>query len=127
MNAHELKRHIGGVEDTVKITRAMQMIATSKLNRARDKCENSYRYLRELRHILAAVASEDAVKEHPFLREHETGKTALFVAAADKGLCGDFNHRMLDFADKFISDHDVSKIFALGQETREHYEKIGFP
>lgn len=74
MNAHELKRHIGGVEDTVKITRAMQMIATSKLNRARDKCENSYRYLRELRHILAAVASEDAVKEHPFLREHETGK-----------------------------------------------------
>ena len=89
MNAHELKRHIGGVEDTVKITRAMQMIATSKLNRARDKCENSYRYLRELRHILAAVASEDAVKEHPFLREHETGKTALFVAAADKGLCGD--------------------------------------
>lgn len=82
MNAHELKRHIGGVEDTVKITRAMQMIATSKLNRARDKCENSYRYLRELRHILAAVASEDAVKEHPFLREHETGKTALFVAAA---------------------------------------------
>lgn len=127
MNAHELKRHIGGVEDTVKITRAMQMIATSKLNRARDKCENSYRYLRELRHILAAVASEDAVKEHPFLREHETGKTALFVVAADKGLCGDFNHRMLDFADKFISDHDVSKIFALGQETREHYEKMGLP
>ena len=56
MNAHELKRHIGGVEDTVKITRAMQMIATSKLNRARDKCENSYRYIRELRHILADVA-----------------------------------------------------------------------
>ena len=65
MNAHELKRHIVGVEDTVKITRAMQMIATSKLNRARDKCENSYRYLRELRHILAAVASEDAVKNTP--------------------------------------------------------------
>ena len=76
MNAHELKRHISGVEDTVKITRAMQMIATSKLYRAKEKCENSYRYLKELRNILAAVETEDAVREHPFLRPRKEGKTA---------------------------------------------------
>ena len=127
MNAHELKRHISGVEDTVKITRAMQMIATSKLYRAKEKCENSYRYLKELRNILAAVETEDAVREHPFLRPRKEGKTALFVVAGDKGLCGDFNHRILDFADAFIAEHDVSKVFALGQETREHYEKKGIP
>ncbi len=127
MNAQELKRHISGVEDTVKITRAMQMIATSKLYRAKEKCENSYRYLKELRNILAAVMSEEEVKAHPFLHEHTSGKTALFVVAGDKGLCGDFNHRILDFADKFIAEHEVSKIFALGQETREHYEKKGIP
>lgn len=126
-NTHELKRHISGVEDTVKITRAMQMIATSKLYRAREKCENSYRYLKELRNILSAAAAHESVREHPFLREHKSGKTALFVVAGDKGLCGDFNHRILDFADKFAAEHEVSKIFALGQETREHYEKKGFP
>ena len=126
-NTHELKRHISGVEDTVKITRAMQMIATSKLYRAREKCENSYRYLKELRNILSAAAAHESVREHPFLREHKNGKTALFVVAGDKGLCGDFNHRILDFADKFAAEHEVSKIFALGQETREHYEKKGFP
>lgn len=126
-NTHELKRHISGVEDTVKITRAMQMIATSKLYRAREKCENSYRYLKELRNILSAAAAHKSVREHPFLREHKSGKTALFVVAGDKGLCGDFNPRILDFADKFAAEHEVSKIFALGQETREHYEKKGFP
>ena len=126
-NTHELKRHISGVEDTVKITRAMQMIATSKLYRAREKCENSYRYLTELRNSLSAAAAHESVREHPFLREHKSGKTALFVVAGDKGLCGDFNHRILDFADKFAAEHEVSKIFALGQETREHYEKKGFP
>ena len=126
-NTHELKRHISGVEDTIKITRAMQMIATSKLYRAREKCENSYRYLKELRNILSAAAAHESVREHPFLREHKSGKTALFVVAGDKGLCGDFNHRILDFADKFAAEHEVSKIFALGQETREHYEKKGFP
>ena len=126
-NTHELKRHISGVEDTIKITRAMQMIATSKLYRAREKCENSYRYLKELRNILSAAAAHESVREHPFLREHKSGKTALFVVAGDKGLCGDFNHRILDFAAKFAAEHEVSKIFALGQETREHYEKKGFP
>ena len=126
-NTHELKRHISGVEDTIKITRAMQMIATSKLYRAREKCENSYRYLKELRNILSAAAAHESVREHPFLREHKSGKTALFVVAGDKGLCGDFNHRILDFADKFAAEHEVSKIFALGQETREHYEKKGLP
>lgn len=70
-NTHELKRHISGVEDTIKITRAMQMIATSKLYRAREKCENSYRYLKELRNILSAAAAHESVREHPFLREHK--------------------------------------------------------
>ena len=67
------------------------------------------------------------MREHPFLRPRKEGKTALFVVAGDKGLCGDFNHRILDFADAFIAEHDVSKVFALGQETREHYEKKGIP
>ena len=77
--------------------------------------------------VLSAAAAHESVREHPFLREHKSGKTALFVVAGDKGLCGDFNHRILDFADKFAAEHEVSKIFALGQETREHYEKKGFP
>ncbi|MFQ7079389.1 MAG: FoF1 ATP synthase subunit gamma, partial [Christensenellaceae bacterium] len=102
------------------------MIATSKLNRARQVRKQLPLSSGAAAH-LAAVASEDAVKEHPFLREHETEKPRCSWPRRIEGLCGDFNHRMLNFADKFISDHDVSKIFALGQETREHYEKWGFP
>lgn len=127
MNAHELKSHISSVKDTVKITRAMQMIATSKLYRAREKCENSYRYLKSLRGILAALAEDENLRAHPFLLPRESGKTALFIAAADKGLCGDFNHRIFDFADAFIREHGADKIFALGQSAREHYAKKGIP
>ena len=127
MNAHELKNHIAGVRDTVKITRAMQMIATSKLYRAREKCESSYRYLKELKNALSALSGDETLRAHPFLRPRESGKTALFIAAADKGLCGDFNHRIFEFADAFIRDRGADKIFALGQATREHYAKRGIP
>ena len=127
MNAHELKSHISSVKDTVKITRAMQMIATSKLYRAREKCENSYCYLKSLRSILAALSEDENLRAHPFLLPRESGKTALFIAAADKGLCGDFNHRIFDFADAFIREHGADKIFALGQSAREHYAKKGIP
>lgn len=127
MNPHELKSHIESVKDTVKITRAMQMIATSKLYRAREKCENSYRYLKELRNILSALWRREELLSHPLLRPRETGKTALFIAGADKGLCGDFNHRIFDFADDFILRHGADKIFAFGQTTREYYSKKGIP
>ncbi len=127
MNAHELKSHIEGVRDTVKITRAMQMIATSKLYRAREKCESSYRYLKELKNALSSLSESEALRAHPFLRSREDGKTALFIAAADKGLCGDFNHRIFEFADSFIEERGADKIFALGQATREHYAKRGIP
>lgn len=85
MNAHELKRHISGVEDTVKITRAMQMIATSKLYRAKEKCENSYRYLKELRNILAAVETEDARAGAPLSSAPQRGQDGAFRRRGRQG------------------------------------------
>ncbi|MGN1235428.1 MAG: ATP synthase F1 subunit gamma [Christensenellaceae bacterium] len=119
MNSRDLKRRISSVRDTVKITRAMQMIATSKLYKARQKSAASYEYLKMLEHILRSV-NERVINEHLYCKGNGSDKVAIIVIAGDKGLCGDFNHRMLALADQVIAERNVSRIYAVGQEAREH-------
>lgn len=126
MNTRELKRRISTVQDTVKITRAMQMISASKLNKARVKSDSSYRYLHQLCDVFSDAKSK-YLDESPLLKGNGSNKRAVIVIAGDKGLCGDYNHRIFSLADDFIEKNGVSKIYTIGQEAREYYLRKHMP
>lgn len=126
MNSRELKRRISTVKDTVKITRAMQMIAASKLFKSRQKSDASYAYVRQLERILSE-ADEPGIDAHELLRGNASDKVALIVIAGDKGLCGDYNHRVLALADEVVAEKGAAKVYAIGQEAREHFLRLHIP
>ncbi len=120
MNNQELKHRISAVNDTVKITRAMQMIAVSKMHRARKKSDESYRYLDEITKMLSLIGKDI---NHPYLKNNKSTEKAVMVVAGDKGLCGDYNLRVFKEADKFIEENNVKTVFAIGHESREHFRR----
>ncbi|MFA5562336.1 MAG: FoF1 ATP synthase subunit gamma [Eubacteriales bacterium] len=126
MNDKEMKGRIGVVTDTVKLTRAMQLLAASKIRRARQKRADSLRYLSELERVVSLLLySRPERQRHPYLHHADAGKPMLIVVAGDKGLCGDYNHAILALAEEFIRTHAIDTIFAVGYEALEHFQRRG--
>jgi len=89
--AREIKARIGSVQNTKKITRAMEMIAASKLRKARDRREATKPYARIARKIIGHVAKAHPEYQHPYLYERKVKRVGYIVVSTDRGLCGALN------------------------------------
>lgn len=92
----ELKGRIKSVENTRKITRTMEMVATSKMKRAADRVASARPYALALGEVLSRVYSPELAEQFPLLRRPaQVRKAALVVLTANRGLCGAFNTNLL--------------------------------
>jgi F-type H+-transporting ATPase subunit gamma len=92
----ELKGRIKSVENTRKITRTMEMVATSKMKRAADRVSSARPYALALGEVLSHVYTPELAEQFPLLRRPaQIRKAALVVLTANRGLCGAFNTNLL--------------------------------
>jgi F-type H+-transporting ATPase subunit gamma len=126
----DLRRRIRAVKNTQQITKAMKMVAASKLRRAQDRIINARPYARQMQRVLASVASRVDPSVHPLLAvrtENATGRTLVVVITADKGLCGSFNTNVIKAAGGFIASREHSCILGLvGRKGRDFFGRRGF-
>lgn len=90
-NLHDIRRRIKSVKNTAQITRAMQLVAASKMKRAQDAALASRPYAELLARILAPVAKGVMNFSHPFLEEGRSNTRCIIVLSTDRGLCGALN------------------------------------
>ena len=105
----ELRIRIKSVGSIKQITRAMEMVATTKLRRFQDRATSSRPYATEISGLvqrLAAVLGEDGVKNLPLFREGEGDKTLALVVTSDRGLCGAYNSNLLGTVEKWRAGLD---------------------
>lgn len=91
MNLRDLRRRIASVKSTQKITRAMKMVAASKLRRAQDSIRRTRPYAHSMDDLTRALAGRADPEKHPLLRPGESDAVGLVVVTSDRGLCGGFN------------------------------------
>ena len=92
----EIRGTIKSVENTKKITKAMEMVAASKMRKAQDRMRAARPYGEKVRNVAAHLAEANPEYSHPFLVKREGGKTVgLIVVTTDKGLCGGLNTNVL--------------------------------
>src|SRR5437870_13298264 len=93
----DLRRRIRAVKNTQQITKAMKMVAASKLRRAQERIVNARPYAVQMQRVLSNVASRVDPSIHPLLTLHETkaDKRLVVIVSADKGLCGSFNTNIM--------------------------------
>lgn len=125
MKGQELKYRIAGVRETVKITKAMQMISTSKMYRTQQIYDTSKYYLQEVKKSIRLLMTPE-VKDHPYFDTRKGDlRIAYVVISGDKGLCGDFNSLVFDAVKKDMANRNVVNIFAIGRMTVDYFKKTG--
>ena len=89
----EIRGKIKSVQNTRKITKAMEMVAASKMRKAQDRMRQARPYADKMRNIIAHLAASSTTYAHPFLVKHkiQSGKAAMIIVATDKGLAGALN------------------------------------
>jgi len=88
----EIRTKIGSIKNTQKITRAMELVAASKMRKAQDRMAMSRPYATKIRRVISHVASSNTEYKHPYMQVRETVKRVGFiVVTTDRGLCGGLN------------------------------------
>lgn len=91
----EIRNKIKSVESTRKITKAMEMVAASKMRKAQDRMRSARPYAEKVRNIAAHLGAANPEYVHPFMKSNDVKKTGLIVVTTDKGLCGGMNTNVL--------------------------------
>ena len=89
--AKEIRNKIGSVKSTQKITKAMEMVAASKMRRSQDAMEASRPYAETMRKVIGHVANANLEYRHPYLEEREAKRVGYIIVSTDHGLCGGLN------------------------------------
>lgn len=125
-NMRGIKRRIRSVESTMQITKAMELVASSKLRRARERADACRPYFNSLYETMCEIQSENPSFMSPFSRRKEKGEVLLVVIAGDRGLAGGFNSSIFKMVDARIEELDGNvKILAMGRKAVEYYTKRG--
>jgi F-type H+-transporting ATPase subunit gamma len=106
-NTREIRRRIRSVKNIAQVTRAMQMVAASKMRRAQEQVLATRPYTEKAWNILTHLAGQRGADEtaHPLLQIREEVRTiGMVLITADKGLCGSYNHTMIQQAWRFIKE-----------------------
>jgi F-type H+-transporting ATPase subunit gamma len=119
-----LRNRIRSVENTKKITRAMEMVAAAKLRRFQDMMNKSRAYTNALEALLRKLSGAEFGDIHPFIKPREEKKTALVLISSDAGLCGSYNNDLMAMAGKFIREQKNTPVFiAVGKSGVANFKK----
>ena len=129
LGTKEIKRRIRSVISIQQITRAMQMIAVSRLKRAEDRLRSARPYAQKIQEFMETLAPSLSTIRHPLLVKREVTKVGLVLVTADKGLCGGYNANVLNHAQKFL-DHFSNKelrLILVGKKGYDFYRRKKYP
>jgi F-type H+-transporting ATPase subunit gamma len=120
-----IRKRISSVRNTQQITKAMKMVAAAKLRRAQEAVQASRAYAEKLGEVVAGLASESSLREHPLVRERNPqGKVMLIVLTSDRGLCGGFNTNLLRQTERFLQAPERSTVLGLvGRKAYDYYKR----
>ena len=114
-NMQSIKRRIKSVESTKKITKAMQLVATSKLQKTRKQLEELKPYYSMVQETVAEIlASNKNLIDNPYLKENTQGKTVYIAMTSSLGLCGGYNANVLKTIANEIDDNDL--VYMIGSK-----------
>jgi len=124
----DIKRQIGAVKQTQKLTKAMNMVAAAKLRATQGRTESFRAYAEEHHRLMDALSEESKSIDHPLMKVNDKAKKIEVLAfASDRGLCGSFNTNLIAVLDKKVmsirnSGYEAS-LFLVGRKLKDYYQR----
>jgi len=126
-NMKAIKRRIKSVKSTKQITKAMELVASSKQRKAKQRAENARPYFEAQYEMLNKIAQGDGVGTSVFTKKREIKNRLFVVVAGDRGLAGGYNSNVFKMVAAECKDDTAKpKIIAIGKKTIDYFEKNGY-
>jgi F-type H+-transporting ATPase subunit gamma len=125
-NIRLIRRRIRTIQSTAKITKAMEMIATSKMRRAQERDLAGRPYAEKIRQVLADLAAQSEGTVHPLLERREINRVEVIHITADRGLCGGLNTNMNRATAGFVLEQAAPTVLiTVGRKGRDFMLRYG--
>jgi F-type H+-transporting ATPase subunit gamma len=127
--AKEIRSKIASIKNTQKITKAMQMVAASKMRKAQDRMQETRPYSQKIQNVISHLAHAHPEYKHPFLVERETKRVGMIVISTDRGLCGGLNINLFKAAITAMKEwnargHEIA-LTLIGTKSNSFFKRIG--
>ena len=126
VSTKEIKNRIRSMESTKQITKAMEMVAASKLRRAQAQVANSRPYFEILRDTIDDIVDHNLELASPYLKERTGKKVAYVVIAGDRGLAGGYNSNILKLVMAEIKDKEAT-VLPIGKKAVDYFKSKNIP
>lgn len=123
----DIKRRKSSIESTQQITKAMKLVSTVKLQKAKAKAEQSQIYFDMLYKTMSSILAKASGINHPYLKAGNTGKKAVVMITSNKGLAGGYNSNIIKLItknDDFTKDNTL--IYAIGKKGKDAMNRYGY-
>ncbi len=126
-NLKDIRKRIGSVKNTQKITRAMKLVAASKLRRAQEAIEAARPYAIKIREVVSVIAQSMEDEAHPLLQGSPVcNKSLILIITSDRGLCGAFNSGLMRATERFIRERKAeigdAELMIIGKKGVSYFE-----
>ncbi len=121
----DIRRRIKSVEATAKITRAMELIAASRIPKASARVNASKPYSTKMVEVISKVSTSAGTAGHPLLEQREVNTVGVLVVASDRGLCGAYATSVIRLAERQVEVHRAAghkiRIYAVGKKAQAYF------
>lgn len=123
----DIKRRIRGISNIKQITKAMELVSSAKLKRARERLEKSRPYYETVRNNIQEILAATGNMKHPLLDTREVKSSLYIVISADSGLAGGYNGGVIRLTERRIKEKKKDdKIITVGTKAREYFIKRNY-
>ncbi len=126
-NTRQIRSRIIASQNISKITKAMEMVAASKMKRAQEQATAARPYARALQSSLQKVSTFTDPSLHPLLTQHAEGVDIAILFSTDKGLCGSLNTNLFKALVGWLKDHPQGEVIAIGRKSVTFCRLFGIP
>lgn len=121
-----IKRRKGSIQSTQQITKAMKLVSTVKLQRAKGRAEKSKAYFECMYATVKSMLARTGFIEHPYLKPGESNKKAIIVITSNRGLAGGYNSNVIKLVTKGDFKKEDVKIYAIGRKGKDAFVRYGY-
>ena len=122
----EIKRRKESIASTEQITKAMKLVATVKLQKARNRAENGKPYMRYMSEAVRSILARSGSLTHPYLRTPVEGKSAVLLITSNRGLAGGYNMNAVRLVEKSGFTKDNTVLYTIGKKGHDALKAKGF-
>lgn len=126
MGMQDIKRRIRSVNSTRQITKAMELVSSAKLRKARENLARTRPYFNTIGRTVGEIVTSTRGIQHEFLETREIKRTGYIVISADRGLAGGYNANVIREAVDHMKGRDKVSVITIGQKARDYFRKRAY-